>query len=61
MKRNRELKNDFFHIGMSSENGIQKTRDQNYGIFIMVDITMVNILEYFHRVIGQRWMYGNIF
>ena len=54
-------KERFFLIVMNLENGTQKIKDQNFGIFLMERRTWANTLEFFQFRTGLKWMYGNIF
>ena len=38
-----------------------KIKDLNYGIYLTVEKILENTLEFFQYLIGQKWMYGNIF
>ena len=61
MKRKPGQRKDFFRTGMNLDNGIQRIRDLNSGIFLMVIKILENISECSLSVTGQNWMYGSIF
>ena len=61
IRKKQELRKDSFRTEMNSDNGIQKIKDQNFGIYLMGEKKLANILEYFQFQTGQKWMYGNIF
>ena len=58
MKKNLELKKEFFHLETPLGNGIQKHKDLNYGISIMALLMRANLLEYFHYQVGLKVIYG---
>ena len=60
MRKKLERKRGFFHTEMNLVNGIQKSKCQNYGIYLMEEKTMENTLEFFRYQTGQKWMSGNI-
>jgi 3'-phosphoadenosine 5'-phosphosulfate sulfotransferase (PAPS reductase)/FAD synthetase len=49
-----------FRTEMTLDSGTLKTRDLNFGIFSMANISKVNILEHFQLVIGLKWTFGII-
>ena len=60
MKKNRELKKDFFRIEMFLVIGNQKTKGLSFGIFLTREKKWENILESFPFQIGQKSIFGNI-
>ena len=61
MKKKQELKKGSFPTEMNLGNGIRKIKDQNFGICLMEKRKWENILEYSQFLIGQKWMFGNIY
>ena len=57
-KNKQEQKNVSFRTVMTLDNGILKTKDQNYGTSLMGSILKENTLEHFLLVTGQKWMFG---
>src|SRR4030043_1834870 len=61
MKRKQGPRSDSFLTGTNLDNGIQKTRDLNSGIFSTDIRISENTSEYFLSATGQNLMYGSIF
>ena len=62
MKKNQEQRENLLILEIKIIDGIQKIKDQNFGIFItMEDTQKVSQLEYSHYQTGQNLIFGNIF
>lgn len=59
-EENQEQKREFTLLEIKTIDGIQKIKDQSYGIFIMEDIQKVSLLEFSHYQTGQNLIFGNI-
>ena len=61
MRKRQERKSDFSLTGTTLDNGTLKIKGLNYGIYSMEKSILESILGFFLLVIGQRWIFGNIF
>ena len=61
MRKRQERKSDFSLTETTLDNGTLKIKGLNYGIYSMGKSILESILGFFLLVIGQRWIFGNIF
>ncbi len=60
MRKNLVLKRESTLLEIKTIDGIQKIKDQSYGISIMENILKGSLLEFFHYQTGQSLIFGNI-
>ena len=60
MKKNLVQKRESTLLEIKITDGIQKTKDQNFGISTMQEFTKMRVLEFSHFQTGQNLIFGNI-
>jgi hypothetical protein len=60
MKKNLVQKRESTLLEIKITDGIQKTKDQNFGISTMQEFIKMNLLEFSHFQTGQNLIFGNI-
>ena len=60
MKKNLVQKRESTLLEIKITDGIQKIKDQNFGIFTMQEFIKMKALEFSHFQTGQNLIFGNI-